>query len=189
MIDGDTIQVTINGKVQKVRMIGVDTPESVDPRKPVQCFAKEAAARTKQLLLNKSVSLAADKTQGDKDIYGRLLRYVILNTTNINKQLINEGYAHEYTYVFPYTYQTVFRQAQKAARGAQRGLWSPKTCSGKSTVTITTKPTVSTTQPAVKKSVNNFCHAKGSTYYNQTKQFTPYSDIKKCLASGGKLPG
>lgn len=158
VVDGDTIVVNINGQDEKIRLIGVNTPESVDPRRPVECFGKEASNYTKSLLENQSVILESDPTQGDTDKYGRLLRYVLLpgpittptqfpspttqpaaptststtanqvSTVNINLKLIQDGYAHEYTYNKPYKYQKQFKQAQKEAEITQKGLWSDTTC-------------------------------------------------------------
>lgn len=131
VIDGDTIQVFMNGKTETIRLIGIDTPETVDPRKPVQCFGKEASTKAKEILAGKNVSLESDPTQGDKDKYGRLLRFVFLeNGTNFNELLIKEGYAHEYTYNSnPYKYQTEFIASEKSAREQNLGLWSPSACS------------------------------------------------------------
>ncbi len=130
VIDGDTIQVIIDGKKETLRLIGIDTPETVDPRKPVQCFGKEASAKAKSLLSGKSVRLEADPTQGERDKYQRLLRYVFLEDgTNFNKLMISEGYAHEYTYNTPYKYQSEFKQAQKEAETNKVGLWADNACS------------------------------------------------------------
>lgn len=130
VIDGDTIQVLVNGKMETIRLIGIDTPETVDSRKPVQCFGKEASAKAKEILAGKDVSLESDLTQGDKDKYGRLLRFVFLeNGTSFNKMMIREGYAHEYTYSVPYKYQLEYKQAEKEARDNDLGLWSPSACS------------------------------------------------------------
>ncbi|OGH50117.1 MAG: hypothetical protein A3H17_01970 [Candidatus Levybacteria bacterium RIFCSPLOWO2_12_FULL_37_14] len=129
VIDGDTIQVIIGSKKEMLRLIGIDTPETVDPRKPVQCFGKEASAKAKSLLYGKSVRLESDPTQGERDKYQRLLRYVFLEDgTNFNMLMISEGYAHEYTYNVPYRYQLEFKQAQKEAEGNKRGLWADETC-------------------------------------------------------------
>ncbi len=130
IVDGDTIVVMENGKEEKVRLIGVDTPETVDSRRKVQCFGKEASQKTKDTLLDKEVLLKKDPTQTDKDKYGRLLRYVYLSDgTLFNKELIKEGYAHEYTYRIPYVYQTKFKLAQKEAEENKRGLWQENVCS------------------------------------------------------------
>ena len=129
--DGDTIRVRLNTQDVTLRLIGMDTPETVDPRKPVQCFGKEASAYAKTLLNNTTVYISADTTQGDTDKYQRLLRYVWLEDGRMfNQLMINEGYAFEYTYNTPYTYQTAFKSAQADAQQAQRGLWSPTTCNG-----------------------------------------------------------
>lgn len=128
VVDGDTIVATTFGVPEKVRLIGVDTPETVDPRKPVQCFGKEASDFTKSLLANKSVRLERDPTQNDRDKYGRLLRYVFLDGTNISEKIISEGYGHEYTYRIPYKYQTEFKNAERLAREAKKGLWADGVC-------------------------------------------------------------
>lgn len=129
VVDGDTIEVLVKGKIEMIRLIGVDTPETVDPRKPVQCFGKEASAHTKAQLLGKNVGLEADSTQGERDKYKRLLRYVFLeNGVNFNKQLIHEGYAYEYTYDLAYKYQAEFKQAQIDAQKNKRGFWADNAC-------------------------------------------------------------
>jgi micrococcal nuclease len=129
VVDGDTIKVSMNGEKVTIRLIGVDTPETVDPRKPVQCFGKEATNKIIELLRNKIVVLEEDESQGDKDKYGRLLRYIFLpDGTNVNKALIQEGYAYEYTYRLPYKYQGEFKEAQISARENKRGLWADNAC-------------------------------------------------------------
>lgn len=122
--DGDTLKVNIGGITETIRLVGMDTPETVHPTKPVECFGIEASNKAKELLSGKQVSLEADSTQGDRDKCGRLLRYVFLsNGTHFNRLMISEGYAHEYTYNTPYKYQAEFKQAEKEARENSRGLW------------------------------------------------------------------
>lgn len=129
VVDGDTIIVDTNGAQEKIRLIGVDTPETVDPRKPVQCFGKEASLFTKNLLEGREVRLESDSSQGDRDKYGRLLRYVFLEGgTFINREIIAQGYGHEYTYRTPYQYQADFKTAERRAQETHRGLWSPDAC-------------------------------------------------------------
>ncbi len=129
VVDGDTIHVDLNGHDTTIRIIGIDTPETVDPRKPVQCMGKEASQRAKELLLKKIVYLEPDPTQGDKDKYGRLLRYVFINgSDDYGLGAILEGLAHEYTYNVPYKYQTDYKSAEKAAREAKVGLWADNEC-------------------------------------------------------------
>jgi len=131
VVDGDTIVVSTG---VTLRLIGIDTPETVDPRKPVQCFGREASNRAHELLDHTNVSLEYDPTQGRLDRYGRTLAYVWMSGGRLyNKVMIEDGYAHEYTYSVPYRYQSVFIAAERAARDGQRGLWSPATCAGDTT--------------------------------------------------------
>lgn len=129
VIDGDTIEVDYYGTKEKVRMIGVDTPEAVDPLKTVECYAIEASNKTKEILTGQRVKLEFDDTQDLRDRYGRLLAYVILpGNWYYNLFLISEGYAFEYTYNIPYKYQEEFKQAEDEAREQQKGLWDPSVC-------------------------------------------------------------
>ncbi|MFH0951440.1 MAG: thermonuclease family protein [bacterium] len=129
VVDGDTIDVKMNDTIARVRLIGIDTPELVDPRQPVECFALAASNKAKEILTNKSVHLEADITQGDRDKYDRLLRYVFLpDGTNFNQLMIEQGYANEYTYELPYVYQADFQQAEKSAQTNGLGLWAPGVC-------------------------------------------------------------
>jgi micrococcal nuclease len=133
VVDGDTLKVMLNGQEQTVRLIGIDTPESVHPRQPVECFGIEASNKAKELASDQPVQLAADPTQDSVDRYGRLLRYVYLpDGALLNWELIYQGYAFEYTYNVPYFYQSEFQQAERDAREQQRGLWAPATCNGES---------------------------------------------------------
>jgi micrococcal nuclease len=128
VVDGDTVRVSTG---ETLRLIGVDTPETVDPRAPVQCFGREASARAHALLDGAWVRLEYDPTQGRRDRYGRTLAYLWLADGRLyNETIIAEGYAHEYTYAIPYRYRDRFRAAERAARDAGRGLWSPTTCAG-----------------------------------------------------------
>ena len=141
VVDGDTLDVVLDGATVRVRLIGVDTPETVDPRSPVQCYGREAAARTRALAEDQTVWLENDHSQGDKDIYGRLLRYVWLSDgTLLNFALILDGYGVELLYGAPYKYRTPFMHAQESARQAQRGLWSPLACAGGASVESTPLP-------------------------------------------------
>lgn len=122
--DGDTIVVRGSDKDETVRFIGVDTPETHHPKKPVQCFGEAAANFTKNLIGNNQVRLEADPDDDNRDIYGRLLRYVYLpNGTLVNKEVVAQGYGFAYT-VFPFTKIEEFREAEAQAREQKRGLWS-----------------------------------------------------------------
>ena len=110
-------------------MIGLDTPETVDPRKPVQCFGREASAQAKTLLGGQQVYLETDPSQDTIDKYGRTLAYVWTASGRLfNLDMIADGYAHEYTYDLPYRYQAEFKAAENDARARERGLWSPGAC-------------------------------------------------------------
>ncbi len=91
VVDGDTIEVRLGGQLEKVRLIGVDTPESVKPGTPVQCYAKAASAETERLLEGRQVSLKFDAERRDR--YGRLLAYVYRDGLFVNAALVERGYA------------------------------------------------------------------------------------------------
>jgi micrococcal nuclease len=132
VVDGDTFDVKINGKTERVRLIGTNAPESVDPRRAVQCFGKEASEYLTDLISGKPIFLESDPTQGDADKYGRLLRYAFLTDgADIGLMMIADGYAYEYTYETSYKYQLEYKAAEAAARDQKIGLWSDKTCGGK----------------------------------------------------------
>lgn len=130
VIDGDTIEVVIKGVKTKIRVIGINTPETVDPRKDVECFGKEASDKAKSILLNKIVRLEEDMTQNNIDKYGRLLRYIFTQDKNdFGLEMIREGFAYEYTYADPYKYQASYIEAQKSAQSNLKGLWGDTNCS------------------------------------------------------------
>ncbi len=142
VVDGDTLVVAPGGTL---RLIGMDTPETVDPRKPVQCFGREASFWAHALLDGKQVWLEFDPSQGRLDRYGRTLAYVWLPDGRLfNEVMIADGLAHQYTYDLPYRYQAEFLAAERSARDGQRGLWSPTTCAGD---TSTPAVSPSTTPP------------------------------------------
>ncbi|MFA6273647.1 MAG: thermonuclease family protein [Candidatus Paceibacterota bacterium] len=175
VVDGDTIDVSINGKTERLRLIGINTPETVDPRKPVECFGVEASNKAKSLLSNKKVGLESDPSQGERDKYDRLLRYVYLEDgTNFNLLMIKEGYAYEYTYDLPYRYQTNFKEAQKYAQDNKLGLWGD-TCDGKNTpvtTTTTIQPSTGSNGCTIKGNISSggkIYHVIGCGSYNATK--------------------
>jgi len=125
VVDGDTIKVLIQNKEDTVRLIGIDAPETVDPKKPTQCFGKEASDKAKEMLSGKSIILESESTQDNRDEYGRLLRYVFLRDgTNFDKFMISEGYAREYTFKGKaYKYQLEFIQTEEKTKIEKKGLW------------------------------------------------------------------
>ena len=118
VIDGDTIEIETG---EKVRYIGVDTPETKHPRKKVECYGKEASEFNKNLVEGRRVRL--EKDVSDTDRYGRLLRYVYVGETFVNEHLVSQGYAHTVSFPPDIKYQQVLLQAQKSARENVLGLW------------------------------------------------------------------
>lgn len=132
VIDGDTIDVFIEEKKERVRLIGLNTPEVVDPNRPAQCFGKEASDYAHKLLDNQQVHLVADPVAGDRDKFGRLLRYVYrTDGLFIQEDIILRGFGFEYTYRNQkYAKRSVLQSAQNIAKQSAEGLWSPNTCAG-----------------------------------------------------------
>lgn len=129
VVDGDTFKIRLQGADVSVRMIGLDTPETVKPNTPVACFGPEASAFTKSALSGKKVTLEFDDSQGQTDKYGRLLAYVWVPTADggsalFNESLIANGFAEEVRYAAPYAWESVLRSAEDAAQQAGAGLWS-----------------------------------------------------------------
>ena len=119
VIDGDTIEIEGGATV---RYIGIDTPETVHPEKPVEYFGKEATEKNREFVEEKRVYL--EKDVQDKDKYGRLLRYVWVDDVMVNAELVRLGYAYSYTYPPNVKYQKYFLQLEKEAREEGRGLWA-----------------------------------------------------------------
>lgn len=123
-VDGDTIVVSMDGKDESIRLIGVDTPETHKPNTPVQCFGPQAADFTKSQVAGKTVRLEADPTNDNRDRYGRLLRYVYLQDgTLLDQTLIEQGYGFAYL-SFPFQKSAEFAAAQATANASSRGLWA-----------------------------------------------------------------
>lgn len=142
VIDGDTFDARVpGGATERVRILGIDTPEAVDPRRPVQCFGPEASARLRAILTpGRAVLLEADPTQSARDAHGRRLAHVFLDGaggglpagTNVARSMIEDGFARHYVYAgTPVAYGREYATAQATARARGAGLWSPATCNGK----------------------------------------------------------
>ena len=135
VVDGDTIVARIDGESEDahVRLLGVNTPESVDPRRAVQCFSKEASRHMEELVEGKRVRLDQDFEADDRDKYNRLLRNVVLEDgIDVNRALVHDGYAYAYV-SFPMNVKrkTTLKREQEEAKRARRGLWNPETCGGR----------------------------------------------------------
>lgn len=119
VVDGDTI--VLDGGL-RLRYIGIDTPESVKPNTPVECFAKESSKFNEKLVKGEFVKMQKDVNNTDR--YGRLLRYVWVDDVFVNEYLVREGYAKAVSYPPDVKYQDLFREAERDARENNRGLWN-----------------------------------------------------------------
>jgi micrococcal nuclease len=153
VVDGDTVDLVVEGRTERVRLIGVNTPESVDPRRPVECLGREASARAKELLpAGAEVQVEPDPTQDTRDRFGRLLLYVYLPSgQSLGLELTRQGLASEYTYDRPYRDQALHRSAQREAQTAGRGLWAPGACAIEPTPARQSKPGPAAPAPTVAK--------------------------------------
>lgn len=136
VVDGDTVEALLDGesKTSKIRLLGVNTPESVDPRRPVECFGKEASKYMKNLVEGKRAALLEDPQADDRDKYGRLLRNIVLeDKTDVNATLVQEGYAHAYlSFPLDRVRKAELRLLQTKAETEKKGLWNTSTCNGES---------------------------------------------------------
>lgn len=123
VVDGDTVHVRLAGRDERVRYIGIDTPESVKPGTPVQCFAEAASARNRRLVAGEAVRLRTDVESRDR--YGRLLAYVYRRRDGlfVNAALVREGFATILTIPPNVAQAERFRALERAARRGRRGLW------------------------------------------------------------------
>ncbi|MEO8330497.1 MAG: thermonuclease family protein [Candidatus Nanopelagicales bacterium] len=128
VIDGDTLDVSRKGSTVRIRLIGVDAPETAHPSVPVECFGHEASTFARHALLHEHVSLEFDASQARTDRYGRSLAYVWIDSSSrftlFNQRAIRLGYANEYTFRTEYRWRNQFLRAERRARAAEVGLWA-----------------------------------------------------------------
>lgn len=124
VVDGDTLDVDAEGQTRRVRVLGIDTPETKKPDAPVECFGPEATARTETLLpAGAPVTLVTDDRADHTDDYGRALRHVTTEAgDNLGQILVAEGYAE--TTTFPHSLTSDYNAAAGAARDQHAGLWA-----------------------------------------------------------------
>jgi micrococcal nuclease len=123
-VDGDTIIVRSGGRIEDVRLLGIDTPETVDPRRPVGCYGPEASAYTKHLVTGRPVTLRYDRELHDR--YGRFLAYVWLSGPRpvfVNAELVRLGYARSYPFPPNTAHAALFAALERSAAVSGRGLW------------------------------------------------------------------
>ena len=191
--DGDTIRIDYDGTNTPLRIIGIDTPETVDERTTVQCFGQEASDYLKSKLTGKKVSIESDLTQSDRDKYNRLLRYVYLDGKDVGLDIITNGYGHEYTYNVPYNKQAQYKTAESTAEQNNLGLWAPTACNNATSPSsapspTTTEPAPVTTTPAPVQTTN--CNIKGNISNKGEKIYhvpgQQYYDVTKITESKGE---
>lgn len=171
VVDGDTIVVA---SVGTVRLIGVDTPETVDPREPVQVFGKEAAEFTRRMAEGKVVRLEFDAQRTDK--YQRTLAYVYLaDGTFLNAEIVRQGYGHAYV-KYPFKYLDQFREYEREAREKGRGLWADPPAQDEQ------KPTTEPARVWVN-TASKVYHCPGTRYYGTTSRGA-YMSESEAQASG-----
>jgi len=190
VVDGDTVTVSIGGKSETIRIIGINTPETVDPRKSVECFGQKASDKAREQLNGKAVQLEADATQGERDKYSRLLRFVWLDngTVDFGAMMIQEGYAYEYTYSTPYSYQAKYKELQKEAEQGKRGLWADNACPVQTnTSTNVTSSTAPSNNPTTSSSGQTTTTYSGSGD-KDCKDFMTHSEAQAYFNSKGGSP-
>ena len=129
VVDGDTVTVAYRGSEVSVRVIGIDTPETVHPTEPVECGGPQASATASALLSGKRVQLVFDPSQGRLDAYGRTLAYLRApGVGDFGLAMIRRGRAAEYTYDTSYAQQARYQAAEAKAQSADRGIW--RSCGG-----------------------------------------------------------
>ena len=121
VVDGDTIEVRTGDGTEDVRYIGIDTPETVKPEEPVQCFGPQSSAANRRLVEGRSVRLVFDRER--RDIYDRLLAYVYVGDRFVNAALVREGFARTLTIPPNVAHAGLFHRLARAAGRAGRGLW------------------------------------------------------------------
>jgi micrococcal nuclease len=123
VVDGDTIHVTRNGQRTKVRLLGIDTPETVHPSEPVQCFGPESSDFATQQLDGRSVVLEFDPNQPRQDRFGRTLAYVWVDGAMFNAAALRDGYAEQYRRDDQHPWAADFAVLETQARDRGLGLW------------------------------------------------------------------
>lgn len=185
VVDGDTLE-TKEG--DKVRLIGMNTPETVKPNSPVEAYGKEASAFSKKQLTGKTVYLFADA--GDTDKYGRKLRYLFVKgeTVMYNETLLREGYANTMTIVPNVTFAKTFVEAEREARNKNKGLWGKSGKDGESPYRA-----ASCKEPKIKGNINSknekIYHVPGGKSYSQTKEEMLFCTEEEAEEAGFRKAG
>lgn len=191
VVDGDTVELSTG---EKVRLIGVDTPETVKPNHPVEPYGKEASDFSKQLLTGQKVTLKFDVEPYDK--YKRLLAYMYLQDgTFVNEKLVRDGYARIMTIPPNVAHADLFLEAEREARENNRGLWGKPSLAPPSEKPKPNAPAADSSQPAgkpIKGNINakgeKIYHVPGSASYEQTKAEMWFATEEEAKAAGFRAP-
>lgn len=187
VVDGDTIKVRVGGVTERVRVIGIDTPEL----RGDECYARQASSRMQSLVQSRSVRLVRDRTQADRDRYDRLLRHVQLaDGRQVAKILIAGGFGEEYTYDQPYAGQAEYRAAEQAARAAEKGIWgSGCRTPVKAAPTSPTSPGRCVIKGNISSEGERIYHVPGGQFYEVTKIDTSKGERWFCTESQARDAG
>lgn len=191
VVDGDTVELSTG---EKVRLIGVDTPETVKPNTPVQPYGKEASEFSKQLLTGQKVKLKFDVEPYDK--YKRLLAYMYLQDgTFVNEKLVRDGYARIMTIPPNVAYADLFLEAEREARENNKGLWGLSESEEKPEKKSTTAKPAKEAAPegkTIKGNINakgeKIYHVPGSASYEQTNAEMWFATEEEAKAAGFRAP-
>jgi len=175
VIDGDTVEIE-GGR--RVRYIGIDTPEIVDPSSPAECYGKEASDKNKGLVEGKEVRLEKDVSNTDR--YGRLLRYVYVGDVFVNNYLVQEGFAHSSSYPPDIKYQDVLKRSEEEARKLNKGLWGK--CGTGSSVEGMSAEFVDSSRDSL--SVNNGLNYEDSSSNENVESSSPPGSDEGCTIKG-----
>jgi micrococcal nuclease len=187
VVDGDTLKVRVGGRTERLRVIGIDTPELASG----DCYAQQASSRMQSLVQSKKVRLVADPTQANRDRYDRLLRHVLLaDGRSVAQLLIAGGFGKEYTYDRAYYGQGAYRKAQASAREKHLGIWSSG-CTAPPPAPLAQSGTCSS--PTIKGNISSegerIYHVPGGQFYAVTKISTAKGERWFCTEAQARAAG
>lgn len=202
VVDGDTIEVSLNGKEEEIRMLLIDTPETKDPSKPIEKFGPEASAYAIQVLEGKQVGIQVGTE--DRDKYGRLLAYVWVGDTTYQEMILKQGLAATAYLYNDLTMLNEFHKAQDVARNKKIGVWSipgyahvdhdhgfhyeEKSKSESKPKEKPKQPVASTPVPKgecnIKGNQSGIYHVPGGQYYDITKAEETFCSEAEAVAAG-----
>jgi micrococcal nuclease len=192
VVDGDTIRIRFGGVTERVRLIGIDTPEL----NPPECYGQKAASAMQSLVQGKQVVTAADPSQADRDQYGRLLRHVyLIDGKSVALALIGDGFGKEYTHDKPYAGQSAYRTAQEGAQAAGRGLWGAEcgvAAAGRGPAPDPDGPSNAATcdiKGNISSNGEKIYHLPGQRYYDETKIDEAKGERWFCSAADAEAEG